>query len=104
MHSFTLSFEDYFVPAGNLVGGKDGEGHGFYLQMAGFAAGRLQPGGRACGVTQAALEKSAEYVARRSQFKRPIIQVRLTQYHHGRMATKIAAARAITYAAARAMD
>jgi (2S)-methylsuccinyl-CoA dehydrogenase len=104
MHSFTLSLEDYFVPAQNLVGGKDGEGRGFYLQMAGFGAGRLQTGGRACGVAQAALEKTAEYVSQRSQFKRPIIEYQLTQYHLGRMATKLAAARAITYAAARAMD
>jgi (2S)-methylsuccinyl-CoA dehydrogenase len=104
MHSFTLSIEDYFVPAANLVGGKDGEGRGFYLQMAGFGAGRLQTGGRACGVAQAALEKTAEYVAQRSQFKRPIIEYQLTQYQLGRMATKLAAARAITYAAARAMD
>lgn len=104
MHSFTLSFERYFVPADNLVGGEKGEGRGFYLQMAGFAAGRLQTGGRACGVGQAALEKTAEYVVARSQFKRPIIEFQLTQYHLGRMATKLAAARAITYAAAEAMD
>jgi (2S)-methylsuccinyl-CoA dehydrogenase len=104
MHSFTLSLEDYFVPDNHLVGEKGGEGKGFYLQMAGFAAGRLQTGGRACGVAQAALEKTAEYVTDRSQFKRPIIDFQLTQYHLGKMATKLAAARAITYAAARAMD
>ena len=104
MHSFTLSLEDYFVPAANLVGEQGGEGKGFYLQMAGFAAGRLQTGGRACGVAQAALEKTAEYVTERAQFKRPIINFQLTQYHLGRMAAKLAAARAITYAAALAMD
>jgi (2S)-methylsuccinyl-CoA dehydrogenase len=64
----------------------------------------LQTGGRACGVAQAALEQTATYVSDRSQFKRPIIEFQLTQYHLGRMATKLAAARAITYAAARAMD
>jgi (2S)-methylsuccinyl-CoA dehydrogenase len=104
MHSFTLSLEDYFVPEENLVGGSNGVGRGFYLQMAGFAAGRLQTGGRACGVAQAALEKTAEYAQERSQFKQPIIEFQLTQYHLGRMATKVAAARAITYAAALAMD
>jgi (2S)-methylsuccinyl-CoA dehydrogenase len=104
MHSFTLNLDNYFVPAANLVGGDAGEGRGFYLQMAGFAAGRLQTGGRACGVAQAALEKTAVYVTERSQFKQPIIDFQLTQYHLGRMAVKIAAARAITYAAAEAMD
>jgi (2S)-methylsuccinyl-CoA dehydrogenase len=104
MHSFTLNFEDYFVPAENLVGGEKGLGRGFYLQMAGFAAGRLQTGGRACGVAQAALEKTAEYVVDRIQFGRPISDYQLTQYVLGRMAVRLAPARAITYAAAIAMD
>jgi (2S)-methylsuccinyl-CoA dehydrogenase len=104
MHSFTLNLEEYFVPANHLIGEKEGEGRGFYLQMAGFAAGRLQTGGRACGVAQAALEKTAEYVSARTQFRRPIADFQLTQYHLGKMALKLAAARAITYAAATAMD
>ncbi|HVP31160.1 MAG TPA: acyl-CoA dehydrogenase family protein [Myxococcota bacterium] len=104
MHSFTLMLEDYFVPAENLVGGEAGLGKGFYLQMAGFAAGRLQTGGRACGLAQAALEKTAEYVVDRVQFKKPISEYGLTQFKLGRMAARLAAARAITYAAARAMD
>ncbi len=104
MHSFTLSLEDYFVPANHMVGEAEGAGRGFYLQMAGFSAGRLQTGGRATGVAQAALEKTAEYVGERTQFKRPIIDFQLTQYHLGKMAAKLAAARAITYAAALAMD
>ena len=104
MHSFTLSFEDWFVPAENLVGEDGGTGRGFYLQMAGFAAGRLQTGGRACGLAQAALEQTATYVAARRQFGRPIGQFGLTQHALGVMATRLAAARAITYAAAAAMD
>ena len=72
--------------------------------MAGFAAGRLQTGGRACGLAQAALEKTAEYVVERVQFGKPISEYQLTQFTLGRMAATLAAARAITYAAARAMD
>jgi (2S)-methylsuccinyl-CoA dehydrogenase len=104
MHSFTLNFEDYVVPAENLVGGDEQVGRGFYLQMAGFAAGRLQTGGRACGLAQAALEKTAEYVVDRIQFAKPISEFQLTQYTLGLMAAKLAAARAITYAAAAAFD
>ena len=104
MHSFTLALDGWFVPAANLVGEAGGLGRGFYLQMAGFAAGRLQTGGRACGVAQAALEKTAEYVAARSQFGQPIIEYGLTQHQLGRMACRLAAARAITYEAAVAMD
>jgi (2S)-methylsuccinyl-CoA dehydrogenase len=104
MHSFTLGIENYFVPGENLIGGEQGLGKGFYLQMGGFAAGRLQTGGRACGLAQAALEETAKYVAGRMQFGRAIASFQLTQYTLGRMAAKLLAARAITYAAASAMD
>jgi len=104
MHSFTLNFENYFVPGENLVGEEQGEGRGFYLQMGGFAAGRLQTGGRACGLAQAALEETARYVEGRRQFGRPIGDFQLTQYTLGRMTARLAAARAISYAAALAMD
>ena len=50
MHSYMLNLDKYFVPAENLVGGEAGLHKGFYLQMAGFAAGRLQTGGRATGL------------------------------------------------------
>jgi len=104
MHSYTLNFENWFVPADHLVGGDEGEGRGFYLQMAGFAAGRLQTGGRGCGLAQAALEETAKYVVDRKQFERSISDFQLTQYTLGKMAAQIAGARAITYAAARAFD
>ncbi len=104
MHSYTLGFDNYFVPADHLIGGDAGKGKGFYLQMAGFAAGRLQTGGRGCGVAQAALEKTAAYVTERKQFGRPIGEFQLTQWKLGRMATEIAAARQLTYAAARIID
>jgi (2S)-methylsuccinyl-CoA dehydrogenase len=104
MHSFTLAFDRWFVPDAQLVGGEEAAGRGFALQMAGFAAGRLQTGGRACGVTQAAIEQTARYVAERRQFGRTIGEYGLTRYHLGRMTARLTAARAITYAAARAMD
>jgi (2S)-methylsuccinyl-CoA dehydrogenase len=72
--------------------------------MNGFAAGRLQTGGRATGISQAALEVTAAYVNDRKQFKRPIIEFQLTQYKLGRMAVLVQAARQITYQAALAMD
>jgi (2S)-methylsuccinyl-CoA dehydrogenase len=104
MHSYTIGFENYFVPAENLIGGEGGKGKGFYLQMEGFAAGRLQTGGRATGVAQAALEKTAAYANERKQFGQPLADFQLTQWKIGRMAVDIAAARQLTYAAARAMD
>ncbi len=104
MHSYTLNFEGYFVPKENLVGEESGLNKGFYLQMGGFSAGRLQTGGRACGVAQAALEASAAYVADRNQFGVALIDFQLTQHRLGWMSAQLAAARAISYSAAAAMD
>ena len=104
MHSYVLNLDKYFVPAENLVGGEAGLNKGFYLQMAGFAAGRLQTGGRATGLAQAALEVSAAYADERKQFRKSLGDFQLTRYKLGRMAAHITAARQITYAAAPAMD
>jgi len=101
MHSYTMQIDRYFVPAENLVGK---EGQGFYLQMSGFAAGRLQTGGRASGLAQAAIEVAAAYANERSQFAQPIGSYQLTQHKLGRMAVEIAAARQLTYHAARVFD
>ncbi len=104
MHSFTMHYENYFVPADNLVGEAQGLHRGFYLQMSGFANGRLQTGGRALGLSQAAFEHSVAYTKQRAQFGRPISTYQLTQYKLGRMATHLAAARQLTYAAACSME
>ena len=42
MHSYDLFFEDFFVPAENLIGEAKGEGKGFYYTMAGFSGGRIR--------------------------------------------------------------
>jgi len=104
MHSFTLAIDNYFVPEENLVGGEAGLGRGFYLQMGGFAAGRLQTGGRATGVGQASIEKACNYASDRKQFGKAIAEYQLTQHKIGRMATHVTAGRHLTYAAARAMQ
>jgi (2S)-methylsuccinyl-CoA dehydrogenase len=101
MHSYTLQLDRYFVPAANLVGQ---EGRGFYLQMGGFSAGRLQTGGRAIGLSQAALETAAAYSRERSQFGQPIGSYQLTRFKLGRMAVEVAAARQLTYRAARGFE
>ncbi len=104
MHSFTLAIDNYFVPEENLVGGEDGLGRGFYLQMGGFAAGRLQTGARATGVSQASVEKACNYASDRKQFGKPLADYQLTQYKIGRMSAHTAAGRHLTYAAARIMQ
>lgn len=104
MHSYEVSFQDYFVPNENVIGGDAGLGKGFYLQMEGFAGGRLQTAARALGVMQAAFEKALQYSTERSVFGKTIIHYQLTKYKLVRMAAVIQAARQLTYHAARLMD
>ncbi|HEX2172397.1 MAG TPA: acyl-CoA dehydrogenase family protein [Dehalococcoidia bacterium] len=103
MHSFEVSFENYLVPDENLIGGDGGRGQGFYLQMQGFAGGRLQTAGRAVGVMQAAFEMALAYANDRKVFGRPILNYQLTEYKLARMAAIIQVARQFSYQAGRLM-
>jgi (2S)-methylsuccinyl-CoA dehydrogenase len=104
MHSFLLTFEDFLVPAHNLVGEENGRGRGFYLQMEGFAFGRLQTAGRALGVMQSALEQARTYTRERAVFGKPLTAFPLTREKLARMAATVQASRQATYAAARRLD
>src|SRR4051794_13519681 len=103
MHSYEIAFDNWFVTNDNLVGGEDGLGKGFYLQMAGFENGRLQTAARAVGVMQAAFEDARQYAADRTVFGKPIADYQLTKAKLGRMVVTIQAARQFAYAVARLM-
>ena len=93
MHSYEIALENWWVPADHLVGGTEGMGRGFYLQMAGFENGRLQTAARALGVMQAAYESAVEYAENRKVFGSNIMEYQLTQTKLGRMAMIIQASR-----------
>jgi (2S)-methylsuccinyl-CoA dehydrogenase len=103
MHSFEVSFSDWFVPAENLVGLEAGRGRGFYLQMAGFENGRLQTAARAVGLMQAAFEAGMAYARERKVFGRPVFDYELTKVKLARMAALIQGGRQFSYAVARLM-
>jgi len=103
MHSFELAFDRWWVPGDCLIGGSAGLGRGFYLQMEGFEAGRLQTAARAIGVMQAAYEAAREYASNRVVFSRPIAEYQLTQAKLGRMAALIQSSRQHMYVVARLM-
>jgi (2S)-methylsuccinyl-CoA dehydrogenase len=103
MHSYELALENWFVPDANLVGGPDGAGRGFYLQMRGFENGRLQTAARALGLMQAAYEAAYQYAANRRVFGAPIIDYQLTRAKLTRMAFVIQAIRQFSLQVARRM-
>jgi (2S)-methylsuccinyl-CoA dehydrogenase len=97
MHSYELSFSNWFIADANQVGGEAGIGRGFYLQMEGFENGRLQTAARAVGIMQAAFDAARSYAAERKVFGRPIADYELTRVKLGRMAVLIQAARQFSY-------
>jgi (2S)-methylsuccinyl-CoA dehydrogenase len=103
MHSFEVAFDNWFVPAENLVGGEAGLGRGFYLQMEGFENGRLQTAARAVGLMQAAFEAGLSYAQERRVFGQSVFDYQLSQAKLARMAALIQAGRQFSYDVARRM-
>src|SRR5207248_3958782 len=103
MHSYEVAFESWRVPGENLVGGEEGLGRGFYLQMEGFENGRLQTAARAVGLMQAAYEAARDYANERVVFGHPIADYQLTQVKLARMAVLIQASRQFSFVVARMM-
>jgi alkylation response protein AidB-like acyl-CoA dehydrogenase len=97
-----LVFENCRVPVENLVGGE--EGRGFRQVMSGLESGRINIAARAVGVSTAAFEAAMAYAQRREAFGVPIAQHQAIQIKLADMATKIQAARLLTYEAARLKD
>lgn len=104
MHSYEVSFEDFFVPKDNLLGGEAGRGKGFYYQMEGFAGGRIQTAARANGVMQAALEAAMRYSQERKVFAKPIYEYSLTKFKLAKMAMITQATRQYTNYVALLLD
>jgi len=103
MHSYEIAIENWWVPETNLIGGREGLGRGFYLQMEGFENGRLQTAARAVGLMQAAYEAALDYAQNRNVFGQNIVEYELTKVKLARMAVIIQSSRQFAYAVARLM-
>jgi alkylation response protein AidB-like acyl-CoA dehydrogenase len=102
MRSYSLSFDEAFVPAANLIGGV--EGRGFYQLMASYEEARIQTAARGVGVAQAAFESAVRYAHEREQFGRPIGDFQVIRHKLAHMAIELEAARQLTYYAASQKD
>ncbi len=96
-----LLFEQCRVPRENLLGGI---GEGFRIAMVSLDGGRIGIAAQAVGIARAALEASLEYARGRVQFGRPIAAFQAIQFLLADMATRIDAARLLTYRAASLRD
>ena len=96
-----IALNDLRLPADQMLGD---EGMGFVYAMEGLDAGRLGIGAQGVGISRKALELSIKYCAERKQFGKAIEDFQAVQFKLADMATRIEAARALTYRAAERKD
>jgi alkylation response protein AidB-like acyl-CoA dehydrogenase len=97
-----LLFEDFRVPAENLIGGREGEG--FKQVMTGLESERINVAARGLGIARASFEEAIRYSQERQTFGKPICEHQAIQLKLADMATKIEASRLLVYAAAEKKD
>lgn len=95
--TLAVNFEDVRVPAANRLGE---EGQGFKIAMMTLDGGRNGIAAQALGIAQGAFEHALGYAKERNQFGKPIAALQAIQFKLADMATKIEAARLLTYQAA----
>lgn len=92
-----IIFEDCRVPLQNRLGE---EGEGFKIAMMTLDGGRNGIAAQAVGIAQGALDAAVAYAKEREQFGKPIAAQQGIGFKLADMATKIEAARLLTYQAA----
>jgi alkylation response protein AidB-like acyl-CoA dehydrogenase len=96
-----VCFEQVRIPLDHLVGP---ENRG-YDQVAAFLnESRILAAAQALGMAQGAFDRAFAYVKQREQFGTKIIDFQVTRHKVAEMATKIEAARLLTYQAAQSFD
>ncbi|HEX6904731.1 MAG TPA: acyl-CoA dehydrogenase family protein, partial [Thermoanaerobaculia bacterium] len=93
--------ENCFVSEDRLLGDI---GEGFIQALQILDGGRISIAALGLGTAIGAFDTSVAYAKQREQFGKPIAQFQAIQFALAEMATRIAAAEALTFAAAEAMD
>ncbi len=104
LETVEMSYVDHRIPADSVLGGEEGIGHGRGYALSALELGRINVAARAVGVAQAAFEAAMAYAQQREAFGRPIVQHQAVSFRLAEMATRLQAARLMTYDAARLAD
>jgi butyryl-CoA dehydrogenase len=96
-----LAFDNVRVPNDQVLGG---EGTGFKVAMSTLDGGRIGIASQALGISAAAYEAALAYSKERHQFGVPIATFQAIQWKIADMATRLDAARLLTYRAAWTKD
>jgi alkylation response protein AidB-like acyl-CoA dehydrogenase len=97
LNSVELIFRDCFVPVKSRIGE---EGQGLRIALDALDVSRITVGAEAVGISRAAYEAARDYARERRQFGQPISGFQAIQWMLADMATRIDAARLLTYRAA----
>ncbi|HZD26216.1 MAG TPA: acyl-CoA dehydrogenase family protein [Alphaproteobacteria bacterium] len=92
-----LAFDDMAVPAEALLGE---EGQGYRIALANLEGGRIGIAAQAVGIAQAALDAAVDYARERETFGKPIFEHQAVAFRLAEMATRVEAARQLTWHAA----
>jgi alkylation response protein AidB-like acyl-CoA dehydrogenase len=105
VESTELVYDGYRCPADRILGGEEaGLGQGFRQMMDALEVGRVNVAARGVGIAQRALELALRYSQERKTFGKPIAYHQAIQFKLADMATKVEAARLLTFKAARMKD
>jgi len=96
-----IVLEDCRLPQHRLLGER---GKGFRIALAALDGGRIGIAAQALGIARASMEDAIAYAKERHQFGRPIAAFQANQWKIADMATRIQAARLLTYRAAWVRD
>ncbi len=96
-----LFFDDVFVPADCLLGNV---GQGLKIALSTLDGGRIGIASQALGIARCALDASKKFAMEREQFGAKIAKLQAIQFFIADMATRLQAARLLTWNAARMKD
>lgn len=104
LETVEMSYVDHRISATELLGGPNGIGNGLRWALSALELGRINVAARGVGVAQAAYDAALSYAKEREAFGRPISQHQAIAFRLAEMATKLEAAKLLTFEAARKAD
>ncbi|MCZ8293660.1 MAG: acyl-CoA dehydrogenase family protein [Hylemonella sp.] len=96
-----INFENCRIPAENLIGV---EGEGYKIALGGLEGGRIGIASQSIGMARSALDVAIQYAKERESFGQPIFNHQAVGFRLAECATKIEAARQLTWHAAALRD
>ena len=104
LETVEMSYVDHRIPTDRVLGGEEGIGNGLRWALTALELGRINVAARGVGVARAAFDAAMKYAGERETFGRPINQHQAIAFKLAEMATKLEAAKLLTYEAARKAD